>query len=128
MATPLLSLIVRESTEKVDDRNILVALTEDQRISFRLKGMKSGVVSIPIAELYAQLTGTPSAKPKPVSFKRQEKNNDELSISINRLRALNHVTPSDPHVRQRLEELLTDFEEEMGKQTTFKNKSDATES
>lgn len=123
MATKLNSLIIRETDVIVDERNVHIALTEDQRISMRLKGMKSGVVSIPIADLYSQLTGNPvaSAKPKPVVSKRSENNGTENMISINRLRSLNHVTPSEPAVRQRLEDLLSEFEEELSKQIVYKN-------
>lgn len=122
MATKLNTLIIRETDVIVDERNIHIALTEDQRVSMRLKGMKSGVVSIPIADLYSQLTGSPvAAKPKSVTTKRQENNGTENMVSINRLRSLNHVTPADPDVRQRLEELLSEFEEELSKQSVYKN-------
>lgn len=112
MATPLESLIVRESTEKVDDRNIMVALTEDQRISFRLKGMKSGVVSIPIKELYEQLAGEP--KPKSVSIKRTEQSvsKDEIMIPLSRLRVKNATTPGQVEFVTRLDELIVEIMEE----------------
>lgn len=58
MATVLDKDLVRESTVKVDGREILVTLTEKQGISMKLKGLKSGDVSISIEELYGQLTGT----------------------------------------------------------------------
>jgi hypothetical protein len=122
MATKLNSLIIRETDVIVDDRPVHIALTEDQRVSMRLKGMKSGVVTIPIVDLYAQLTGSPvTAKPKSVTTKRVENNGSENLISIARLRSLNHVTPSDPAVRHRLEDLLTEFEEELSKQIDYKN-------
>lgn len=123
MATPLDKTIVRQSTEVVDDRNILIALTDDQRVSFRLKGMKSLAGSIPIIELYEQLTGKGTVKPKAVSFVRQEKQRgDELLVPMSRLRSFNFVTPGKPEIKQRLEELLIDFEEEMKAQSDFKNK------
>lgn len=127
MATKLNSLIIRETDVIVDERNVHIALTEDQRISMRLKGMKSGVVSIPIADLYSQLTGSPvAAKPKSVTTKRQENNGTENNVSISRLRSLNHVTPSDPATRQRVEELLSEFEEELSKQNLYtKSKTNA---
>lgn len=128
MATKLNTLIIRETDVIVDERNVHIALTEDQRISMRLKGMKSGVVSIPIADLYSQLTGSPvaSSKPKPVVSKRSENSGSENMVSINRLRSLNHVTPTDPATRQRVEELLSDFEEELSKQNLYtKSKTNA---
>jgi hypothetical protein len=57
MATILDKDIVRETTIKVDGREILVSLTTEQKISLKLKGMKSGVVEISIGDLYNQLTG-----------------------------------------------------------------------
>lgn len=64
MATKLEKDIVRESTIKIDDREILVTLTTNQEISMKLKGMRSGDVSINIGELYNQLTGNESKEPK----------------------------------------------------------------
>lgn len=58
MATKLEKNITRESSIKVDDREIMVTLTADQEISFKLKGMRSGEVKISIEEIYGQLTGT----------------------------------------------------------------------
>lgn len=57
MATILDKDLIRESTVKYDNREIQITLTQDQKISFKLKGMKSGVLSISIEELYKQLVG-----------------------------------------------------------------------
>jgi hypothetical protein len=59
MATKLDKDISRESTVIVDDREIMVTLTKDQKISMKLKGKRTGAVSIGIDELYGQLTGKP---------------------------------------------------------------------
>jgi hypothetical protein len=64
MATKLDKAVIRESTIMVDDRNIIVSINEDQTISMKLKGMKSGMVSINIEELYKTLAGDVSSKPK----------------------------------------------------------------
>jgi len=111
MATQLSSLIVRESTEQVDERNILVALTEDQRISFRLKGMKSGTVSIPIKELYDQLANGLS-KPLKVFKKTEPVYSDEPMISLNRLRVKNATTPGKVEFIARLDEMIVELLEE----------------
>lgn len=58
MATKLEKDLQRESTVVVDDREIMVKLTSDQKISLKLKGLKSGEVSICIEELWHQLNGT----------------------------------------------------------------------
>jgi len=58
MATQLDKDITRVSTVTVEDREVLVTLTEDQRISLKLKGLKKGEVSISIQDLYNQLSGS----------------------------------------------------------------------
>lgn len=121
MATPLDKLIVRESTEQVDDRNILVALTEDQRISFRLKGMKSGAVSIPIKELYGQLTNSPSSVGKTMQVPKKGVHNlpmeSNMEILVQRLRTKNATTPCKLDLISRLDELFAEV------LTELKNKS-----
>lgn len=57
MATVLDKDLTRETTVKVDEREIQITLTENQTISMKLKGMKSGSVEIPIGDLYKQLKG-----------------------------------------------------------------------
>ena len=57
MVTILDKDITRESTLKHDNREIQVTLTETQKVSMKLKGMKSGTVDITIDELYRQLSG-----------------------------------------------------------------------
>lgn len=113
MATILDKDVTRESTVKYDDREIQVTLTADQMISFKLKGMKSGVLSIGIGELYAQLRGDDvkkDVKPTSVSVKRKS-NEDDASpmISLNRLRSLNMVTPMDMKTKLELEGLISEL-------------------
>lgn len=64
MATILDKDITRETTVKVDDREIQITLTESQNISMKLKGMKSGTVEIAIGDLYKQLKGDVVEAPK----------------------------------------------------------------
>jgi len=68
MATKLDKDITRESTVQIDGREILVTLSKDQEIKLRLKGMKSGMVSIPIQNLYNQLSGKLSPHPEPAGM------------------------------------------------------------
>jgi len=79
MATKLDKDIIRESTQEVDERNIMITLTKDQEVSMKLKGMKSGAVSIGIDELYGQLTGEPVDSTK--------ENKGALSISTSQHKA-----------------------------------------
>lgn len=64
MATKLEKDITRESTVKVDDKEIIVTLTADQKISMKLKGKRTGGVEISIDKLYNQLTGNEDSKSK----------------------------------------------------------------
>lgn len=112
MATPLDKLIVRESTEMVDGRNILVALTEDQRISFRLKGMKTGAVSIPIKELYEQLNNSTSVKPKPGKTEQKPSGNITEYI-VNRVRTKNATTPGRIEMVSRIDEICVEVLNEL---------------
>ncbi len=104
MATILDKDLVRESTLKYNDREILVTLTADQAISFKLKGMKSGIVNIGIEELYRQLVGDEDVltgsgatmvldKPEKVSKSKLEKiSKEDPIIHLNDLRAKSLVT------------------------------------
>ena len=58
MATKLEKDIQRESTVVVEDREIMVKLTADQKIKLKLKGLRTGEVEIDIEELWHQLNGT----------------------------------------------------------------------
>lgn len=60
MATKLIKDITRESSDKFNEREIMVTLKDTQRVSLKLKGMKSGEVSINILELYKQLANVES--------------------------------------------------------------------
>lgn len=57
MATELSKDVVRESTVIKNDRNINIAMTADQKVTLKLKGMKSGGVEISIEELWNHLNG-----------------------------------------------------------------------
>ena len=46
MATKLDKDIIRESTVQIDGREIMVTVSANQEIKFKLKGMKSGELSI----------------------------------------------------------------------------------
>jgi hypothetical protein len=83
MATILDKDLVRESKVKIGEREVVVTLTEKQSISLKLKGMKSGDVSIGIEELYNQLSGVKSEeKPsKSISISNEKNKDDEDSDS-----------------------------------------------
>ena len=111
MATILDKDITRESTVKVDGREIQVTLTADQQITFKLKGMKSGILSIGIEELYKQLAGVVVEEaPKEIKQKpKKTKPTDEPMISLYRLRSLSLVTKMDYPVKLELEKVICEM-------------------
>jgi len=124
MATILDKDITRETTIRVEDREIQITLTEQQTISMKLKGMKSGSVEIPIGDLYHQLKGNVSEVPKqnqPIAFKHEEEDVDkpitknDLSaykgdsrflISIHDIRHAMIITSMDYDVKMKFEAFL----------------------
>lgn len=112
MATILDKDITRESTVTVDGREVQVTLTADQTISFKLKGMKSGVLSIGIDELYNQLAGVTEEvkeKPKEKEKPKKVKSTEEPMISLYRLRSLSLVTKMDYKVKLELEKVICEL-------------------
>ncbi len=108
MATILDKNITRESTVKVNEREIQVTLTADQQISMKLKGMKSGIVSISIAELYEYVTGQPAQSHKPipevghivlesvqVTKPKRDSETGGVMISLYDLRSLSNISQLD---------------------------------
>ena len=65
MATKLDKDITRESSIKIDDKEIMVTITAKQTVSLKLKGMRTGTVEIPIEQLHNQLTGKVEDKEEP---------------------------------------------------------------
>jgi hypothetical protein len=114
MATILDKDLTRESTVKYDDREIQVTLTEDQKITFKLKGMKSGMLSIGIEELYKQLKSDDEPeveKPKSssVSIKKKADDGSSPMISLNRLRSMSLVTHMDFKIKLELEKVICEL-------------------
>ena len=100
MATSLDKDITRESTIKIDDREINVTLTSNQEIKFKLKGMKSGELTISIEDLYNQLSGRiieEEVKPKTeamniIRHDELKPDKDNPMISLYDLRSLSAVS------------------------------------
>jgi len=116
MATKLDKAVIRESTEVVDDRNIIISITEGQKISMKLKGMKSGAVEIDIKKLYNQLTGneeeeTPKEyKPVSIVTTPKEKTGSGPVINLNEFRAQYLVSADFPlDVKVKLEAITVNL-------------------
>ena len=119
MATILDKDITRESTVKYDNREIQITLTEDQQISFKLKGMKSGILSIGIEELYKQLVGDdaveevkPTKVNKPVTFQTKQRSGDYDGgpmVPLGRLRSMLLVDKMELPMKMKIEENLSEL-------------------
>jgi hypothetical protein len=111
MATILDKDLVRESTIKVDDREILVTITADQTISMKLKGMKSGMVSISIEDLYKQLVGDKPSDmvSEPIKVKKA---NDSEMMSLHDIRHKSNVRGWDYQTTTKFDGFLNDLIQE----------------
>jgi hypothetical protein len=115
MATILDKDLIRESKVMYDKREIIVTLTEDQKISFKLKGMKSGDVSIGIEQLYKQLIGVEDkglvskAKTEKVLEKKFKKSDDNPVIDLYALRTNALVTKMDMSAKYELERVICEL-------------------
>lgn len=103
MATELKKKLVRESTDKINDKPIIVTLTEDQEIELKLKGTRGNGETIYIKDLYAQLYGLSlSDKEKPegplaieTGSDKPRKRGDRKMISLYDLRSHNAISTLD---------------------------------
>ena len=112
MATILDKDLVRETRVKVNDKDLLITLTEDQSINLKLKGIKGEGVTISIADLYSHLVGDTNDNAKPSEVKVSKKIrglNGDPSISLYELRAHNLVTKMDMKVKLELEGIICEM-------------------
>lgn len=116
MATILDKDLIRESTVMVGDRLIVVTLGEDQSISMKLKGMKTGAVSITIENLYKQLIGDSveeAPKLKTISASSgSKKGSTENMISLHDIRHRLNISNFDYATTVKLDGILKELLEE----------------
>ena len=120
MATILDKDLTRESTVKVNEREVQVTLTADQTVSMKLKRMKTGVVSIGIEQLYNQLSGGPSTgETKSVVIdntrRGQKKEDADMMISLHDIRHRLNVSGFDYSVTVKLDGILRELIEDRKK-------------
>jgi hypothetical protein len=124
MATKLDKDLVRETTVTCNDREVIITLGENQTISMKLKGMKSGMVSINIIDLYNQLTGGACEKKEekgPVAIQNDEPKKgtkENPMISLLDLRSKAAYSDLDYEVKTKFDGLLRDLIEVS--RTTYK--------
>ncbi len=115
MATLLQKSIIRESKITIDDRNIIVTLDEDQSIKLKLKGMKSGELSITIEDLYYQLSGkdknlSNSEEKKVLSISRTNKEDKNVPmINLNDLRSAICITPMEHSTLSMFDKIISEL-------------------
>lgn len=105
MATLLNKEITRETTIKVEDREIQITLTENQKISMKLKGMKSGTVTIDIGDLYKQLI-------QKEEVKNEKELSDGMLVSLHDIRHRSNVKGFDYSVSSKLDSLFHEMIQE----------------
>jgi hypothetical protein len=119
MATILDKDITRETTVKVDDREIQITLTERQTIFMKLKGLKTGGLEVGIVDLFNQLKGG-DVKSEPVKEVEQSrykggvdlssyKGDDRFLISLHDIRSYVLVKDIDFDVKIKFERILVDL-------------------
>jgi hypothetical protein len=94
MVTPLDKTLLRESSVKVDDNNIVIGITQQQTVTLKVKGELPREITI--RELYTMLN--------PDTFTTA---ND--LISLHDLRHLNAITHSSIDVTAKLDEIAVDL-------------------
>jgi len=112
MATILEKKVIRESKSQHDNRNIVVSLTEDQEVSLKLKGLKSGELTISINDLYNYLSGNEGSEEKEVEVKKTIKTKTPKNaplINLNDLRSLNAITKMDLSTKVLFESLIVEL-------------------
>ena len=111
MATILDKDLVRETTVKHEDREIVLTLTHDQRITMKLKGMKSGEVGINVLDLFLQLKGEPTVKKDgPISIKNKDvQNKNAPMVNLNDLMSSAMVTHMDYKTKTVLYDVISNL-------------------
>lgn len=104
MATKLLKNITRESTEVIDDKEIIITLTEGQEIELKLKSKRGKGETIYIKDLFTQLYGINLDKSNEdkegsitidTSNRTKQKGGDGKMISLYDLRSQNAISTLD---------------------------------
>lgn len=115
MATKLEKDITRESSIKIDGKEVMVTLTADQGITFKLKGMRSGAVSIPIEKLYNQLSGRATNEPKKELTIRDNAKVSKKNPMINlyELRSHNAISTLDLSSKAKFDQVIKSLIEEV---------------
>jgi len=97
MATLLNKDLSRESSELVEEKNIIITLTGTQIIELRIKGKRSATKSIGILDLYDDLN---------TSNKKPDKKDGKSMISLNDLRSSNLISTLSYEDKVKFEQII----------------------
>lgn len=114
MATKLNKNLVRESTETIDGKEIMVTLTEDQQIELKVKGQRGEGKTIYIKDLYADLYDinldeVKKSKDGPLSIttgSNKRKRGDDMLISLYDLRSQNAISMLDLETLAKFDQII----------------------
>jgi hypothetical protein len=113
MATTLDKDVTRETTILIDNREIIITLTSDQKINMKLKGLKNGGFDIGIEELYEELSDTIQPKkptgPVVIQNKEQKTRNKNVMIDLNDLRSISNTRGFDYETTVKFDKIISDL-------------------
>ena len=98
MATILNKDLVRESTQEIGDKAILVTIKADQSVELKLKGVRGDGLNISLIDLWEYLGGEDEVpvKGQAVEIKKvAPKKGDNKMISLYDLRSMNMISTLD---------------------------------
>lgn len=117
MATKLDKDLVRESTVEIDGVPLVVTIKANQSVDMKLKGVRGGVLNIPLLELWEYLGGSikpseseESNKGTMVAIKKSTpQKGDNKMISLYDLRSANAISMLDMTTKAKFDELISDM-------------------
>lgn len=111
MATILNKDIIRESTDKIGDKEIIITLTANQEIELKLKGKRGSGDTIYIKDLYSQLSNkagdiNDNNGSLIISKDLPRKRGDNKMISLYDLRSHNAISTMEIELKAKFDALI----------------------
>ena len=108
MATILNKDLVRESTQEIGDKAMLVTIKADQSIDLKLKGVRGDGLNISLIDLWEYLGGevTPEKGGVVAIKKVAPKKGDNKMISLYDLRNMNMISMLDLKTKVKLDGII----------------------
>jgi len=112
MATILNKNLIRESTERVNNKEIIIILTSEQEIELKLKGKRGSGETIYIKDLYNQLykiKGCDKKEPEgplTITQNKPKKRGDNKMVSLYDLRTHNAISTLDLATKAKFDQII----------------------